>query len=75
MNRNPDEQIVCAVRLEGFSPTRVRRAILGADSVDAADSSEHPDAVKVRRSSRELPSRPAEEAFAPHSYTVLDYEA
>ena len=74
VNRGERDEERCEIRLDGLRPKRLRRAVLWADAVDRANTAAEPDAVSVAWSEHEISGAPREEAFAPHSCTLLVYE-
>jgi alpha-N-arabinofuranosidase len=74
VNRGESDEEPCQIRLDAFSPKRLRRAVLSAETVDRANTAADPQAVRVTWSEHELSGSPREETFAPHSCTLLVYE-
>ena len=74
VNRGERDEERCEIRLDGLRPKRLRRAVLSAEAVDRANTAADPDAVSVAWSEHEISGAPREEAFAPHSCTLLVYE-
>jgi alpha-N-arabinofuranosidase len=74
VNRNPANEERCELRVESCAPRRLRRGLLGGDSPRSANTAQDPERVHVRWSESELSGPRWEEAFPPHSYTLLTCE-